>query len=426
MNHAFPPRASDPLLARQRGRVGWPLLAVIAVILVVGSIWYARHAATTAQEAADSGAPKSDGNAPGAKGQAPADDKGSRRGAGAGGRGADPIPVAVATATKQDIRVTQNALGTVTPMTTVTIQAQVSGQLVNVAFTEGQTVHKGDVLVQIDPRPYAAALAQAEGQLAKDQAALEEARMDMKRYDDLMAKKSIMRQQAEDQKWVVLQDEGAVRVDQAQVDAARVNLGYCTIVSPIDGRVGLRLVDPGNIVQTGSSGANLAVVTRMQPMTVVFALPEDDLPKVLARQRAGVRLPVQVFDRSGAHLLDSGFLLAVDSQINTSTGTVNLKAQFPNASGTLFPNQFVNAVLEIDVLKDAVAVPTAALQQGAKGSFVYAVKADNTVAMTPVKTGPSDGSVIAALSGLNAGDRVVIDGADKLRDGAAVSIPTGK
>jgi multidrug efflux system membrane fusion protein len=401
-------------------------LAVIAVILVVGSIWYARHAATTAQEAADSGAPKSDGNAPGAKGQAPADDKGSRRGAGAGGRGADPIPVAVATATKQDIRVTQNALGTVTPMTTVTIQAQVSGQLVNVAFTEGQTVHKGDVLVQIDPRPYAAALAQAEGQLAKDQAALEEARMDMKRYDDLMAKKSIMRQQAEDQKWVVLQDEGAVRVDQAQVDAARVNLGYCTIVSPIDGRVGLRLVDPGNIVQTGSSGANLAVVTRMQPMTVVFALPEDDLPKVLARQRAGVRLPVQVFDRSGAHLLDSGFLLAVDSQINTSTGTVNLKAQFPNASGTLFPNQFVNAVLEIDVLKDAVAVPTAALQQGAKGSFVYAVKADNTVAMTPVKTGPSDGSVIAALSGLNAGDRVVIDGADKLRDGAAVSIPTGK
>lgn len=387
------------------GRVRWPAIALVALVLaaaVGGYLVWGRHSADA---------------------QTPAEGKVSRHG---GGRGSDVIPVAVETVAKRQLEVTENMLGTVTPLTTVTVQAQASGQITAVDFVEGQNVRKGDLLVQIDPRPYEAALAQAEGQLAKDQAALEEAKMDLQRYQDLVEKKSIQRQQYEDQKWIVLQDEGAVRVDHGQVDAAKVNLGYCRIVSPTDGRVGLRLVDPGNVVQAGSGTASLAVITRMQPMTVVFALPEDDLPEVLARQRAGAKLQVQALDRSGSKLLDTGTLLAVDSQINTSTGTVNLKALFPNAKLALFPNQFVNAVLRIEVLNDAVAVPTAAIQRGSKGTFAYVVKADNTVAMTPVKVGPTDGDWAQAQSGLAPGDRVVIDGADKLRDGTTVSVSAEK
>jgi len=400
MSDAPSPRLSGSGNAQRIWRRRWPYAALALLVLIGAGAWLLQRSAQS---------------------NAPAGGSAAR-----GGRGADVIPVAVATVVKQDIRVTQNALGTVTPLATVTVQAQVSGQLVQVAYVEGQYVRKGDLLVQIDPRPYEATLAQAEGQLAKDKAALEEARMDLVRYEDLVQKKSIMRQQAEDQKWIVQQNEGAVRVDQAQVDMARINLGYCRIVSPIDGRIGLRLVDPGNIVQAGSGTANLAVITRMQPMTVVFALAEDDLPAVLERQHAGAKLQVQAFDRSGSHLLDTGTLLAIDSQINTSTGTVNLKAQFPNAAGNLFPNQFVNVVLRVDVLADAIAAPSAAIQRGSKGTFAYVVKADKTVAMTPVKVGPTDGTVVAALSGLQVGDRVVVDGADKLRDGTTVSLPAEK
>jgi multidrug efflux system membrane fusion protein len=305
----------------------------------------------------------------------------------------------------------------------VTVQAQVSGQLTQVAFVEGQNVHKGDFLAQIDPRPYQAAVDQAEGQLLKDQALLDEARMDLQRYQDLVGKKSISRQQAEDQKWVVVQDEGAVKIDQAQLATAQINLGFCHIVSPTDGRIGLRLVDPGNFIQVGSSSTSLAVITRMQPMNVVFALPEDDLPAVLARKRSGARLEVQAYDRSGAHLLDTGTLAAIDSQINTSTGTVNLKAQFDNSKAALFPNQFVNIVLRVTDLPSALAMPTAAIQRGSNGTFVYVVKPDNKVAMTPVKLGPVDNGYVAVESGLAAGDRVVVDGADKLRDGLTVTIP---
>ncbi|HYB50942.1 MAG TPA: efflux RND transporter periplasmic adaptor subunit [Burkholderiaceae bacterium] len=384
--------------ARSAWRRRWPLAVLLVAVAIGAAVWIFRRPAESLTP-------------PG----------------GGGGRGAEVVPVAVASVTKQDIQVTINALGTVTPLATVTVQAQASGQILQVPFVEGQSVRKGDLLVQIDPRPYEAALAQAEGQLAKDKAALEEARMDLVRYEELVQKKSINRQQAEDQKWIVQQNEGAVHVDQAQVDMARINLGYCRIVSPTDGRIGLRLVDPGNIVQAGSgSTANLAVITRMRPMAVIFALPEDNLPAVYARQHGGAKLPVQAYDRSGAHLLDTGTLLAIDSQINTSTGTVNLKAQFPNERENLFPNQFVNVVLRTDVLTDAVAVPSAAIQRGAKGTYTYVVKADKTVAMTPVKLGATDGTLVAALSGLTPGDRVVVDGADKLRDGATVSIPAEK
>ncbi|HYA75888.1 MAG TPA: efflux RND transporter periplasmic adaptor subunit [Burkholderiaceae bacterium] len=398
MNDSPSPVLPGSGAARSVWRRRWPLAVLLVALAIGAAVWIFRRPAESLTP-------------PG----------------GRGGRGAEVVPVAVASVTKQDIQVTINALGTVTPLATVTVQAQASGQIIQVPFVEGQSVRKGDLLVQIDPRPYEAALAQAEGQLAKDKAALEEARMDLVRYEELVQKKSINRQQAEDQKWIVQQNEGAVHVDQAQVDMARINLGYCRIVSPTDGRIGLRLVDPGNIVQAGSgSTANLAVITRMRPMTVIFALPEDNLPAVYARQHGGAKLPVQAYDRSGAHLLDTGTLLAIDSQINTSTGTVNLKAQFPNERENLFPNQFVNVVLRTDVLTDAVAVPSAAIQRGAKGTYTYVVKADKTVAMTPVKLGATDGTLVAALSGLTPGDRVVVDGADKLRDGATVSIPAEK
>ena len=398
MNDSPSPVLPGSGAARSVWRRRWPLAVLLVALAIGAAVWIFRRPAESLTP-------------PG----------------GRGGRGAEVVPVAVASVTKQDIQVTINALGTVTPLATVTVQAQASGQILQVPFVEGQSVRKGDLLVQIDPRPYEAALAQAEGQLAKDKAALEEARMDLVRYEELVQKKSINRQQAEDQKWIVQQNEGAVHVDQAQVDMARINLGYCRIVSPTDGRIGLRLVDPGNIVQAGSgSTANLAVITRMRPMTVIFALPEDNLPAVYARQHGGAKLPVQAYDRSGAHLLDTGTLLAIDSQINTSTGTVNLKAQFPNERENLFPNQFVNVVLRTDVLTDAVAVPSAAIQRGAKGTYTYVVKADKTVAMTPVKLGATDGTLVAALSGLTPGDRVVVDGADKLRDGATVSIPAEK
>ncbi len=398
-------------LARQSLIIG----VIVLVLAVAAGAWYLRRSAAPSGAAAP-GSARGDA--------APAPD-GSGKGARRGGRGgfSDVVPVGVEAVAARDIRVTRNALGTVTPVVTVTVQAQVSGQLTQVAFVEGQTVHKGDFLAEIDPRPYQAAVDQAQGQLVKDQATLDEARMDLVRYQQLIEKKSIARQQAEDQKWVVVQDEGAVKIDQAQLATAQINLGFCHIVSPSDGRIGLRLVDPGNFIQVGSSSTSLAVITRMQPMTAVFALPEDDVPAVLAHQHAGARLQAQAYDRSGLHLLDTGSLLAIDSQINTSTGTVNLKALFPNAKLALFPNQFVNIVLRIDELIGTLAMPTAAVQRGTNGTFVYVVKPDNKIAMTPVKLGPSDGGYVAITSGPAAGDRVVVDGADKLRDGMTVTVP---
>jgi multidrug efflux system membrane fusion protein len=330
----------------------------------------------------------------------------------------------VAAAARRDIQINLDALGTVTPLATVTIQTQVSGQLVAVGFKEGQPVKKGELLAEIDPRPYQAALDQALGQLVRDQASLSEAAMDLTRYEQLAAKNSINRQQAEDQKWIVAQDEGAVKIDQAQVTTARINLAFCRIVSPTDGRIGLRLVDPGNVAQVASN-TPIAVITQTQPTAVVFVLAEDDLPSVTQRLGAGATLQAQAYDRTGATLLDTGSLKAIDSQINTSTGTVNLKAEFPNRQSALFPNQFVNVVLHVNALPGATAVPSAAIQRGSGGSFVYLVRPNNTVAMTPVKLGPTDAGQTALLSGIVPGDRVVIDGADKLRDGAPVAVRDG-
>jgi multidrug efflux system membrane fusion protein len=331
------------------------------------------------------------------------------------------VPVRAATAVTGDLNVTLDALGTVTPLATVTVQTQINGQLTEVAFKEGQSVKKGDFLAQIDPRPYQAALDQAEGQLLKDQATLKEAKIDLARYETLDKQDSIAKQQVVDQQYTVLQDEGAVKIDQGIVDNARLNLNYCRIVSPIDGRVGLRLVDPGNYVQVNSS-TGLAVITQMQPIDVILVLPEDSLPPILKRLHEGATLPVTAYDRSHTTKLAEGVLAAVDSQIDTTTGTVKLKALFDNKDEVLFPNQFVNATVLVDVLHDTTVIPTAAVQRGAPGTFVYLVKPDNSVTVQPVSLGPADGERVAVRSGLAPGSRVVIDGADKLRDGAAVEI----
>jgi multidrug efflux system membrane fusion protein len=357
--------------------------------------------------------------------------------------------VGAATVALGNIRVLVNALGTVTPIATVAVQSQIDGQLTQVGFTEGQMVQKGDFLAQIDARPYEIAKAQYEGLLAHDQGLLAQAKMDLTRYQTLAQQNSIARQQAEDQVFIVQQYEGSVKQDQAQVDTQALNIAYCHIVSPVTGRIGLRLVDPGNYVQTASS-TGLAVVTQLQPITVVFSIPEDNLPQIVPQLNAGTKLAVAAFDRANIKQLATGQVAALDNQIDTTTGTVKVRAQFDNADNALFPNQFVNVELLVSTLQNVVTVPTAAIQLGASNtpaastsspattslaapsstpsqsssSYVYVIGANSTVAVRPIVIGPTDGSLTAVTSGLAAGDVVVVDGADRLRDGLHVSVST--
>jgi membrane fusion protein, multidrug efflux system len=333
-----------------------------------------------------------------------------------------PQSVGVATIGQGDIRVIVNALGTVTPIATVTVQTQINGQLLEVGFTEGQLVKKGDFLAQIDPRPYQLQQAQFEGQLAHDQGLLAQSQIDLTRYQKLAEQNSIARQQYEDQVYIVQQNQGTVKLDQAQIDQQKLNIIYCRIVSPVTGRIGLRLVDPGNYIQTTNT-TGIAVVTQMQPITVIFPVPEDDLPDILPQLNAGKTLEVYAYDRANVKQLATGRVMALDSQIDTTTGTVKVRAQFDNPDMTLFPNQFVNAQLLVKTLHDTVTVPTAAIQRGAPGTYVYVVNADNTVSVRPINIGPNDGPMAAVNSGLSVGERVVVDGTDRLRDGARVVIP---
>jgi membrane fusion protein, multidrug efflux system len=335
------------------------------------------------------------------------------------------VPVVADTAQKGDIDITLNGLGTVTPLATVTVRTQINGQLTEVGYTEGQPVKKGDFLAQIDPRPYQAALEQAEGTMARDQGLLDQARMDLKRYETLAKTNAVPRQQYEDQIYLVKQNEGSVKTDQAAIDTQKLNLAYCHIVSPVTGRVGLRLVDPGNYVQT-SDASGLVVVTQLQPITVIFTVAEDYVPQIQKRLHANATLPATAFDRSGTIKLATGALMTLDNQIDPTTGTLKLKAQFPNEDDSLFPNQFVNIQLLVDVLHDATIVPTSAIQRGAPGTFVYLLNADNTVSVRPVELGPSREDRVAVKSGLAPGDRVVVDGADKLREGAKVVLRDAK
>jgi membrane fusion protein, multidrug efflux system len=333
-----------------------------------------------------------------------------------------PQSVGAATVAAGDIRVIVNALGTVTPIATVTVQTQINGQLLEVGFTEGQLVKKGDFLAQIDPRPYQLLQAQYEGQLAHDQGVLAQSQIDLARYQKLAEQNSIARQQYEDQVYIVQQNQGTVKLDQAQIDQQKLNVIYCRIVSPVTGRIGLRLVDPGNYIQT-TAATGIAVVTQMQPITVIFPIPEDDLPDILPQLNAGTPLQVFAYDRANVKQLATGRVMALDSQIDTTTGTVKVRAQFDNADNALFPNQFVNAQLLVKTLHDVVTVPTAAVQRGAPGTYVYVINDNNTVSVRPIKIGPSDGPMAAVESGLSVGDRVVVDGTDRLRDGARVIVP---
>ncbi|MGO9007321.1 MAG: efflux RND transporter periplasmic adaptor subunit [Beijerinckiaceae bacterium] len=331
-------------------------------------------------------------------------------------------PVGVATAASSDVSVIFDALGTVTPIYTVTVTSQIAGYLQEVAFKEGQDVKKGDFLAQIDPRPYEALKAQYEGQLLHDQGFLDQAKADLIRYQALMKQDSISRQQGEDQVYVVTQYQGSVKSDQAQVDAQKLNLVYCHIVSPITGRVGLRLVDPGNYVQP-SNTTGLAVITQLDPISVIFIVPEDQLPAITEELNAGHELVTVAYDRANQHQLATGHVTVLDNQVDTTTGTVKLRAEFPNPDRKLFPSQFVNIRLLIRTLNNVITVPTAAIQRGAPGTYVYLVD-DDKVAARPVKLGVVDGDKVQIESGLAAGDRVVIDGADRLRDGARITIPT--
>jgi multidrug efflux system membrane fusion protein len=337
------------------------------------------------------------------------------------GDGAAVMPVVAVPATMGDIDIALNALGTATSLATVTIKSQISGQLVRVAYQEGQMVNKGDLLAEIDSRPYELALTQTQGALERDQAMLQGAELDLKRYQDLIKTNAIPRQQLDQQSALVLQDRGLVMSDQAQIDTQKLNIAYCHIVAPVTGRVGLRLVDQGNYVTAGD-GTGIAVITQLRPISVVFTVAEDNLPQIVKRIRAEATLPATAFDRSGATKLATGELKTLDNQIDTTTGTLKLRAEFANEDEILFPNQFVNIKLLVDVLHDTTIVPTSAIQRGAPGTFVYLANADNTVTVRPVTLGPTNGDRVAVQSGLAAGDLVVIDGADKLRNGARIAL----
>ena len=396
------PGTHAPEDAASRPSKGHWWLWVIIVGVIAIAVWYFRGG-RAASQAADSAAPAAAG-----------------KGKGGPGMGNFVVPVVVATAQRGDLPVYFNGLGTVTAFNTVTVRSRVDGQLVNVAFKEGQYVHEGNLLVQIDPRPFQVQLEQAQGQLAKDQAQRKDAEVNLERYKLLFNEGVIPQQQLDTQAALVGQFDGAITSDQSQIDNAKLQLTYSRITAPISGRVGLRLVDPGNIVHA-SDANGLLVITQLQPIAVLFSLPQDQLPQVNAKLHAGVQLNVEAYDRDDTQKIATGKLLTIDNQIDPTTGTYKLKAVFNNENNLLFPNQFVNVHLLVDTKHDLTIVPAPAIQRGPQGTYVYAVGSDNTVKIRAVTTAQVTGNSIGLSAGLNAGDVVVIDGQDKLQDGSKVT-----
>lgn len=338
-------------------------------------------------------------------------------------RGSDPpdkaLPVVVVAVHKSDVDVYLAGLGTVTPLNTVTVKSRVDGQLIKLTFMEGQFVRAGDLLAEIDARPFQVQLTQAEGQMARDQALLKNAQLDLERYRTLFAQDSVAKQQLDTQDALVRQYQGSVKTDQGQIDNAKLQLAYTRITAPTSGRLGLRQVDPGNIIHASDQNG-LVVITQLQPITVVFTIAEDNVPGVMKKLQAGEKLAVDAYDREGKVKLASGVLLTVDNQIDPATGTVKLKAQFSNDDYSLFPNQFVNVRMLVNVKKGATVISSAAIQRGTQGTFVYVVKPDQTVTVRHIKTGPTQGDETATDTGLAPDELVVVDGTDKLREGAKV------
>jgi len=381
-----PPAAKPP-------KKGHPWVVVLIVAVLAGVVFLLYHQYKAAQQAKEEASAKS---------------KAADRG----------VPVSTAAAKKGNVGIYVEALGTVTPVYTVTVTSRVQGQIMDVYYKEGQTVHKGDPLIEIDPRPYQAALVQAQGQLAHDTAVLSEARIDLGRYQQALSQNAIAQQQVYDQEEAVKQDEGTVQIDQGALDTAKVNLAYCHITSPIDGRVGLRLVDPGNIVQANST-TSLVVITQLQPITVIFSVAEDDLSQIEQQLRGGEKLKVYALDRDQQTTLATGTLLTLDNQVDTTTGTVKLRAVFPNANNALFPDQFVNAKLLVRTEQNVVLVPTAAIQRNSQAAFVYLVEANDVAKVVNVTPGASDGN-FTAVQGVQPGQVVVTSGFEKLQDGIKV------
>jgi multidrug efflux system membrane fusion protein len=340
---------------------------------------------------------------------------------GAGKKLAQRVPVTAIAAKKGDIGVYLDGLGSVSPLRTVTVKSRVDGELMGVYYKEGQIVKQGQLLVEIDPRPYQAQLTQAQGQLIRDKAQLANAKLDMKRYRILNSQDSIAEQQYATQKSLVHQLEGTVKLDQGQIDNAKLQLVYAKITAPVSGRIGLRLVDPGNIIHaTDTTG--LAVITQLEPITVIFTIPEDNLPEVYSKFKAGERLPVYAYNREQTKRLSSGYLRSLDNQIDPNSGTIKLRAEFANKDHMLFPNQFVNARLLLETKHGVILVPTAVIQRSPQGPFVYLVKPDQTATVRQVKLGPTEGDQTAISEGLSPGDLVVLEGAERLREGSKVEL----
>ena len=391
-----PPSSSAPSASATSSNRWWVWL--IAAAILVGGIWlYRSHAAAAGSATSGAGA-----SGPGAMGMP----------------GSLTIPVVVATATKGDLPVFYNGLGTVNAFNTVTVRSRIDGQLLSVAFKEGQLVKEGDVLAEIDPRPYQVQLEQAQGQLARDVAQQQDAMVNLERYKLLYKEGVIPKQQLDTQQASVGQFDGAIQTDKATIDNAKLNIVYCRITAPISGRVGLRLVDAGNMVHATDTNG-LLVITQLQPIAVLFSLPQDQLPVVYKKLRAGQQLTVEAFDRDNTSKITSGKLLTIDNQIDPTTGTYKLKAVFSNEDNALFPNQFVNVHLLVNTLKDVILVPTTAILRGSQGIYVFSVS-DGTVKIRPVTLADTNGNMTGISAGLNNGEVVVTDGQDKLQDGSKV------